>query len=116
VPSDARALIVVSRFEVPEARAETFEPAARQLLAALAERPGFVRGRLGQALDAPSLWSLVTEWADVGSYRRGLSAYDVKLATGPVLELAVAEPSAFDVVHAADDARPVSAGPAARAR
>lgn len=106
----------MSRFEVPEARSGTFESDARQVLAALAERPGFVRGRLGQAFDAPTLWSLVTEWADVGSYRRGLSAYDVKVATAPVLEFAVAEPSAFDVVAAADDARPASAGPAARAR
>jgi heme-degrading monooxygenase HmoA len=109
-------MIVASRFEVPEGRAAAFEPAAQQVLSALAERPGFVRGRLGRAVDAPSLWSLVTEWEDVGSYRRGLSGYDVKVATSAVLEFAVNEPSAFEVVAAVEVSRPSTPGPAARAR
>ena len=109
-------MITVTRFDVPEGQSSAFEPEGRHLLATLAERPGFVRGRLGRALDAPGLWSLVTEWQDVGSYRRGLSAYDVKLATASVLAFAVDEPGAFEVLAVADEARPAAPGPAARAR
>jgi heme-degrading monooxygenase HmoA len=109
-------VIVVSRFDVPEGRAATFEPDARHVLATLAERPGFVRGRLGRCVDEPSLWALTTEWDSVGSYRRGLSAYDVKLATASVLEFAKDEPSAYEVLDSSDVARPPAAGPGERAR
>jgi heme-degrading monooxygenase HmoA len=109
-------VIVVSRFEVPEGQAAAFLPEARHALDTLAQRPGFVRGRLGRAADEPSSWALVTEWDSVGSYRRGLSAYDVKLATAPLLALAVNEPSAYEVVAGVDEAQPPSAAPSDRAR
>ncbi len=66
-------------------------------LQALAARPGFVRGRLGRLLDEPGTWLLVTEWDSVGAYRRGLSAYDVKLAATPLLLRARDEPGAVSV-------------------
>ena len=50
------------------------------LLTELERRDGFLSGSLGRAMDDPGEWVLVTRWADVGSYRRGLSAYEVKLA------------------------------------
>jgi heme-degrading monooxygenase HmoA len=109
-------VIVVSRFEVPEGQAAAFRPGAQHVLDTLALRPGFQRGRLAQALDEPGTWALVTEWDSVGSYRRGLSAYDVKLATAPLLALAVNEPSAYEVVASADEAQPPSAKPGDRAR
>lgn len=109
-------MIVVSRFEVPEAQAASFLPDAQQALAALSQRPGFVRGRLGRAADEPSSWALVTEWDSVGSYRRGLSAYDVKLATAPLLALAVNEPSAYELLATVDESQPPSGVPSDRAR
>ncbi|HUR15316.1 MAG TPA: antibiotic biosynthesis monooxygenase [Mycobacteriales bacterium] len=109
-------MIVLSRFEVPEARLAAFRPDAQAALDALARQAGFVRGRLGCSLDEPALWSLVTEWDSVGSYRRGLSAYDVKLATAPLMALSVPEPSAYEVVAAADDAQAPATAPSSRAR
>ena len=39
-----------------------------------------------------------TRWKDVGSYRRALSSYDVKMAAVPTLSRAVDEPSAYGPV------------------
>lgn len=108
------ALIVVSRFDAPEGRADVPD-LLREALDALAARPGFVRGRAGRALDEPGTWVLTTEWADVGAYRRALGAYDVKVATAALFALARPEPSAFEVLLSADDAQPVVPGPSARA-
>lgn len=73
--------------------------AARDALAVLSEQTGFVRGWLGRAVDDPDLLVLAHEWADVGSYRRALSAYDVKLRW-PFLGTAADEASAFEVLVA----------------
>ena len=73
--------------------------AARDTLAVLAERPGYLRGWLTRAVDEPDLLVLAHEWADVGSYRRALSAYEVKLRW-PFLQTAVDEATAFEVLVA----------------
>jgi hypothetical protein len=39
---------------------------------------------------------LTTRWHGAGSYRRALSAYDVKLTAVPVLGRALDEPSAYE--------------------
>ena len=72
-------MLVVNRFRVPEdgrgvPRRRSSGPAT-----SLAERPGYVDGRVGRNLDDPTLWALVTTWENVGAYRRALSSYDVKL-------------------------------------
>ena len=61
----------------------------------LAARPGYLRGTPG---DRPTTgaWVLVTEWANVGSYRRALGDYDVKLHATPLLAQALDQPSAFE--------------------
>jgi hypothetical protein len=61
-----------------------------------------VSTRVAQALDDPSVWVLVSEWADVGSYRRALSSYDVKMASGVLMGAALNEPSAYDVVESVE--------------
>ena len=94
-------MIVVNRFRVEQdgqAEAE-FQVAAHAALAALAARPGYVGGLVGRNLDDPRLWLLTTTWADVGSYRRALSAYDVKVTAVPLLSRAVDEPSAYESVE-----------------
>lgn len=68
---------------------------ARLCLAALAERPGFVRGWVGRAADEPGLVVLTTEWDDVGSWRRALSPVDVRVVALPFLGTAIDEPTAF---------------------
>lgn len=105
-------MLVVTRFDVPEAESATFLPRAQAALAAFAARPGYVRGRVGRAADDPTAWVLSTEWEGVGAYRRSLSSYDVKVDAAPLLSLGRDEPSAFEVLHADDAAasphRPVT--------
>ena len=96
-------MIVVNRFRVPEEYAEGFRADAELAQAALAERPGHLEGSLGRNLDDPTLWTIVTHWENVGSYRRALSAYDVKLNAVPLLSRAIDEPSAFELVHPGAD-------------
>ena len=89
-------LVVVNRFRVGEAEVESFRVDVHAALGALAERPGYVDGQVGRNVDEPELWLLTTTWANVGSYRRALSAYDVKLTAVPLLSRAVDEPSAYE--------------------
>lgn len=53
--------------------------------AALADRPGWVAGRLGRSLDEPGCWVLTCEWDDVGNGRRGLSTGAVREAIMPLM-------------------------------
>jgi quinol monooxygenase YgiN len=95
-------VLVVTRFDVPEGDAASFLPRARAALEAFAARPGYLRGRIGRAADDPGAWVLTTEWDGVGSYRRSLGAYDVKVHAAPLLALGRDEPSAFEVLAAVD--------------
>jgi len=95
-------VLVVSRFSVPEVDGDGFAERARLAIAVLSERPGFGWGRLGRAADDPTAWVLVTEWEHVGAWRRALSSYEVRLEASPLLGLAADEPSAFEVLEAAD--------------
>jgi hypothetical protein len=91
-------VLVVSRFEVgaDELDQERFRSDLEAAVGALAEQAGFVSAESGRNLDEPPLWVLVTRWADVGSYRRALSSYDVKVAAVPLLSRALDEPSAYE--------------------
>jgi len=92
-------MLVVTHFDVPEAEGASFETEARTGIAALAARPGHLSSRLGRAADDPAAWVLVTEWDSVGSYRRALSAYEVKVAATPLLAQARNSASAYEVLH-----------------
>jgi quinol monooxygenase YgiN len=92
-------VIVVNRFRVTANLQEQFRPDLQAAREALAARPGFVGGRVGRNTDDPELWVLTTEWESVGTYRRALSAYDVKLTAVPVLSRALDEPSAYELVE-----------------
>ena len=105
--------MVVSRFDTADAG---FPERARAALDVLSSRPGFVRGRLGQAADDPAAWALTTEWDSVGSYRRALSSYDVKVVATTLLAEGRDEVSAFEVVHAVDAPQPPAPPPSQRAR
>lgn len=94
----------MTRYRVPAAEAEAFTDLARTALATFAVRPGFVAGRVGRAVDDGALWTLTTEWENVGAYRRALGSYEVKLHAVPLMYRAVDEPSAYeDVLTAAPD-------------
>lgn len=91
-------VLALTRCAVPEPDQEAFAGSAREALDALSARPGFRRGHVGRNADDPSLWVLATEWDAVGAYRRGLSAYDVKVALAPLMAYVVNEPGAYEVV------------------
>jgi hypothetical protein len=91
-------VIVVNRFRVEEPES-AFREDARAALGALARRPGYVDGHIGRNVDDPGLWVLTTTWRDVGSYRRALSDYDVKVTAVPLLSQAIDEPSAYEEVE-----------------
>ncbi len=92
-------VLVVSRFRVPEDEAEQFRADLDRAHAALGQQAGYLAGTVGRNLDDPTLWVLSTSWENVGSYRRALSSYDVKLNAVAVLSRAIDEPSAFEVVE-----------------
>lgn len=95
-------MLAVTRHRLPATEADGFAAVARTALAALARRPGFRRAQVGRALEDPTLWVVTQEWDDVGSYRRALSARDVRVASMPMYVSAVAEPTAYEPVLALD--------------
>ncbi|HZE41369.1 MAG TPA: antibiotic biosynthesis monooxygenase [Stackebrandtia sp.] len=92
-------MLVVNRFDVGD-DAGAFRAEVAGALRALSQRPGFVRGHCGPNMDEPGRWVLVTQWDSVGSYRRALSAFDVKMNATPLLSRALVEPSAFEIALA----------------
>jgi hypothetical protein len=94
-------MLVLNRFVVPPGTQDGFVGEAHAALAALAERPGYVSGRLTRALDDPAHWTLVTEWESVGAYRRALGGFDVKVRATPLLARSLEEPSAFETLASA---------------
>jgi hypothetical protein len=94
-------MLVLNRFVVPPDTQDGFVREAHAALAALAERPGYVSGRLTRALDDPAHWALVTEWESVGAYRRALGGFDVKVRATPLLARSVDQPSAFETLAVA---------------
>ena len=92
------ALVVVTRYRVPLEEGTTFRERAREALDALCAQPGCRRGHVGRSMDDPERWLLQTEWETTGAYRRGLSAYDVKLRAVPVMYHAIDEPTAYEAL------------------
>jgi hypothetical protein len=92
-------VIVISRFRPSS---PDFADRAHAALEAFAARPGFRSGQVGRAADDPGLWSIVTLWDSVGSFRRSLSAFDVKLHAAPLLAESLEEPAAYEVLESAE--------------
>jgi heme oxygenase (mycobilin-producing) len=98
-------VLVVNRFVVDEderGAVERFTERAHAALAALAARPGYRRGSLNRALDDPRHWCLLTEWDSVGTYRRALGDFTVKVEATPLLAESLDEPSAYEALALAE--------------
>lgn len=108
-------MLVVNRFVVAEDAAEAFSDRAHAALAVLAAQPGYRRGQLARSLDEPEHWCLVTEWESVGTYRRALGAFDVRVHATLLLAESLDEPSAYEVLASAEPGGPVTTSPSDRA-
>lgn len=86
-------MLVVNRFRSDDV---ALKGDLESALTVLIAQVGCEDGHLGRNVDDPGLWVMVTRWRDVGSYRRALSAYDVKVGAVPLLSRAIDEPSAFE--------------------
>lgn len=89
-------MLAIARFSVSLGNAAHFQSQLSSALESFSKCQGFVDGELGQNLDDPSMWSLVTRWENVGSYRRALSTNDVKMNVIPTLAQAIDEPGAYE--------------------
>ena len=90
-------MFAVARFKIPLAEAAQFHTQIEQAVTALSACPGYLSSEYGQNLDDATLWSLVTHWLNVGSYRRALSNMNVKMLAIPILAQATDEPGAYEL-------------------
>ncbi|CAB4715419.1 MAG: antibiotic biosynthesis monooxygenase [Actinobacteria bacterium] len=104
-------MFAIARFTTtsisPWGESELFEH-TRRSLELLAGRPGYLSGRFGVATDQDfdrasgstpnSVYALVTEWENVGSYRRALSGFEIKMEVVPLLSRALDEPGGFEEI------------------
>ena len=97
--SSAPILVVMNRFRVAEHQAEQFAQDSRVALATLAESVGFIDGLIAQSTDEAELRMITTRWLNVGSYRRALSRFEVKMSAIPLLSAAIDESSAYEAVQ-----------------
>jgi heme-degrading monooxygenase HmoA len=89
-------MIAIARFETPLGESTKFKDDLELALTALSDCIGYIGGEVGQNLDEPTLWVLMTKWENVGSYRRALSSTRSKLEAIPVLARAIDEPGAYE--------------------
>lgn len=113
-------VFVVIRFRVDEAAQAEFADRLATAVEVLSRQRGFVAARTGRNADDPELLALSMEWENIGSYRRALSPYEVKVAAVPILSQAIDEPTAYDLIGSAPADRgspgPAGAAPAIPAR
>jgi quinol monooxygenase YgiN len=89
-------MLAIARFSVPLGSAAHFQTQLSSALESFSQCKGFIDGEYGQNLDDLTLWSLVTQWENVGSYRRALGTNDVKMNVIPTLAQAIDEPGAYE--------------------
>lgn len=82
---------------------EPFDQRAERALAALAARPGYLRGQVARSIDDTGDWLLLTEWESVGAYRRALGNFDVRINATQLLATARDIPSTFEPLVVMED-------------
>ena len=97
-------VLSVTRHRVPPQNSDAFLADAETAVDLLRSRPGFLGGTVGRATDDAELWVVATSWSDVGSFRRALSSYEVKVGAVPLLATAIDEPTAFEALLEVDEA------------
>jgi len=105
-------VFVVIRFRVAEGDQAVFETRLAAAVEVLSRQRGFVAARAGRNADDPELLALTMEWQNIGSYRRALSPYEVKLAAVPLLSEAIDEPTAYEALDVGRDIGSAAVDPA----
>lgn len=88
-------VFAIARFRIDTARESEFLAQLETAHNALKSCPGYISGEIGLNTDELGLIALVTRWENVGSYRRALSNYQVKVDAVPVLAEAIDEPGGY---------------------
>lgn len=88
-------MLAISRFQVSDERTADFRARAEAAVAFFAGCRGCQDVWLLQNLDEPTLWTITSKWADVGSYRRSFNGYEAKMVLVQLLSEAIDEPSAY---------------------
>jgi quinol monooxygenase YgiN len=110
-------VISILQFDVgDDGEARQFVARLELALRMLAERPGYLSGSAGRSTDDPGRWVLVTEWRDVGAYRRSLGGLEMKVHVVPVLSECIDEPTAFEQLLTAEPGQPPISHASDRAR
>lgn len=91
-------MLAVTRHRVPADDEAGFLARSEELMTALQGSAGHIATKVARALDDPTEWMIVSEWVNVGSYRRALSSYEVRVCAIPLSASAADEPSAFEVL------------------
>jgi hypothetical protein len=105
-------VFVVIRFRVAGGDQAVFETRLAAAVEVLSRQRGFVAARAGRNADDPELLALTMEWQNIGSYRRALSPYEVKLAAVPLLSEAIDEPTAYEALDVGRDIGSATVDPA----
>ena len=92
-------MLVLTRHPIPVEQSADWVERARVALAALAQRPGYIRGWIGRASDDPQMHLLAVEFDSVGSARRALSNHEVRYAAWDLLGGAIDEVTSYEVLH-----------------
>ena len=88
-------VFAIARFRVEGSRQAEFMERLTIAHNALKACSGYLNGEIGLNTDEPGLIALVTRWENIGSYRRALSNYQVKVDAVPVLAEAIDEPGGY---------------------
>ena len=68
----------------------------------LTQRTGFIDASVIRSADEHDQFLVLSQWIDVGSYRRALSSTEAKMGVWPFLATMHDRPSAFETLFAAD--------------
>ena len=90
---------MITRHRVAQIDLPNWLDDAKVSLAPLAKQAGCISAEIGLATDEPDLVCVVTRWEGVGSYRRALSNFDVKMHSIPFLSTAIDESTAYELIH-----------------
>jgi hypothetical protein len=92
-------MLVITRHRVAQNELPQWLISAKASLAPLASQAGCISAEIGLATDEPDLVAVVTRWESVGTYRRALSNFEVKMHSIPFLSTAIDESTAYELIH-----------------